>query len=168
MAETASRAGAVRVLLLDADPADRALARVVLQHEIPHLEIEEATDALSFALACGRRSFQLVILEQNLGWAEGLAVVASLKEEWPEIPIVMFTRFGSEEAAVRAMRLGVDNYLVKRTANFLRLPLAVRAALDRAQSRPHPPRQASRLETLLSRARMGVFSAAPDGRLLNA
>jgi PAS domain S-box-containing protein len=168
VAESANRESAAHVLLLDDDPEDRGLAKLVLQHELPQVEIEEVRDALAFAQACGRRNFHLVVLEQRLGWADGLAILSALKEDWPEVPVIMFTRFGSEEVSVRALRLGVDHYLVKKPANFLRLPLAVRTSLEQARSRPRPPRRASRLETLLSRARMGVFSAAPDGRLLNA
>jgi PAS domain S-box-containing protein len=162
------RESAIRVLLLDDDPDDRALARLVLQHEMPHLEVEEVADALAFAQACGRRNFHLVVLEQRLQWTEGLAVLSALKEDWPELPVIMFTRFGNEDIGVRAVRLGADGYLVKRPANFLRLPLTVRSSLEQARSRPRPPRRASRLESLLSRARMGVFSATPEGRLLNA
>jgi signal transduction histidine kinase len=165
----------LRLLLIDDDPEDRALARLVLQHESGgRLEVEEIADPIAFAQACGRRDFALVVVEQKLRWAEGLAVLGALKEDWPEVPVIMFTRFGSEEVCLQAMRLGVDNYLVKRSANFLRLPLAVQSALDQARARQGPNRRTSRasrtsrLETLLGEARVGVFSAAPDGRLLNA
>lgn len=162
----------LRILLIDDDPEDRALARLVLQHDAgSRLEVEEIGDPIAFAQACGRRDFALVIVEQKLQWAEGLAVLGALKEDWPEVPVIMFTRFGNEEVSLQAMRLGVDNYLVKRSANFLRLPLAVQSALDQARARQWPTRRTSRtsrLETLLGEARVGVFSAALDGRLLNA
>lgn len=155
-----------RILLIDDDPDDRALARLVIAHELPQVEVEEITDALAFAQACGRRSFDLVVLEQKLAWAEGLAILTSLKEDRPEMPVVLFTRFGSEEISLRAVRLGVDEYLVKKPAGFLRLPLTVRAALDRARTRSaaHAPP----LEALLDQGRVAVFSATPEGRLLNA
>jgi PAS domain S-box-containing protein len=155
-----------RILLLDDDSDDRALARLVIEHELPEVVVEEITDAPSFAQACGRRSFAAVILERELRWADGLTVVAVLKEDWPEVPVILFTRFGNEELVLRAMRLGADDYLVKRPASFLRLPQAVRSALDKARSRRSSGE--APLQSLLDRAQVAVFSATAEGRLLNA
>jgi signal transduction histidine kinase len=123
------------VLLLDDDPDDRALARLVLAAELPGLAVEEAADALAFARACGRRSFDLVVLEWELGWTDGAAVLAALKEDWPGVPVIVFTRSESGESALRAVRLGADDYLVKKPAAFLRLAQAVRTALERDRTR---------------------------------
>jgi len=157
-----------RILLLDDDSDDRALAKLVLEHGVPELAVEEITDAPAFAQACGRRSFALVILERELRWADGLALLAVLKEDWPEVPVILFTSLGNEELAIRALRLGVDDYLVKKPATFLRLPLAVRSALDKGRSRTSASASAAPLESLLDRAQMAVFSATAEGRLLNA
>jgi PAS domain S-box-containing protein len=155
------------LLLIDDDPEDRALTKLVLQGELAHINIQEIADALGFAQACARKDFDLIVVEQRLQWAEGLAVLGFVKEEWPEIPVILFTRHGSEEVSSKAVRLGVDHYLPKRTGNFLRLPLAVRSALE--QSRPRRRHQrGARLESLLTEARIGVFSATTGGRLLNA
>ncbi|HEY0511219.1 MAG TPA: ATP-binding protein [Thermoanaerobaculia bacterium] len=164
------RDGHPLILLLDDDPDDRTLARLVLERGLPGFAVEEITDAAAFAQACGRRSFEVVILELKLRWADGLSLLAVLREDWPEVPVILLTRFGDEDAALRALRLGAGDYLVKKPAGFLRLPLAVRAALDRqSPSReaagPVPDRP---LESLLERAQMAVFSATPEGRLLNA
>jgi signal transduction histidine kinase len=122
------------LLLIDDDPEDRALTRIVLQGELAHIDIREISDALSFAQSCARGDFDLIIVEQKLHWTEGLALLGFIKRERPETPVILFTRHGSEEVSATAVRLGVDQYLVKRTGNFLRLPLAVRSALE--QSRP--------------------------------
>lgn len=163
------RENRLRILLIDDDPDDRALARVVLERELPELAVEEITDALAFAQACGRRDFALVIVERELRWADGLSVLSLLKEDWPEVPVLLFTAYGSEEVALRAVRLGASDYLVKKPANFLRLPMAVRAALDQGRSRRSSGGAgAAHLESLLDRAQVAVFSATPEGRLLNA
>jgi PAS domain S-box-containing protein len=154
------------LLLIDDDLEDRALAKVVLKSDLKYIDIQEISDALGFARACAKKDFDLIVVEQKLHWAEGLAVLEFVKAEWPEIPVILFTRHGSEEISATAARLGVDHYLVKRTGNFLRLPEAVGAAL--AESRRRHPRRTARLESLLTEARIGVFSATTGGRLLNA
>jgi len=167
------RDGLPLILLIDDDPDDRALARIVLERELPRFAVEEIADAPAFGRACGRRSFDLVILELKLGWADGLALLTALKEDWPEVPVIPFTRMGDAETALRATRLGAADYLVKGPAAFLRLPQAVRTALDPAGRRRARPAGAGSagaapLESLVDRARMAVFSATPQGRLLNA
>ena len=163
------RENRLRILLIDDDPDDRALAKLVLERELPELAVEEVTDALAFAQACGRRNFALVVVERELRWSDGLAVLSVLKEDWPEVPVILFTGYGSEEIALRAIRLGASDYLVKKPANFLRLPLAVRSALDQGRSRRSSGGAgAAPLESLLDRAQVAVFSATPEGRLLNA
>jgi signal transduction histidine kinase len=130
---------APRILLLDEDTDDRALITFILKCELGYVEVEEIPDALSFAQACARREFDLIVLEQELQWTDGLAVLGMMKEEWPDLPVIMFTRHGSEDISFTAAKLGVDHYLSKHTGNFLRLPLAVRAALDKHRSRRAPP-----------------------------
>jgi len=120
----------LRVLLLDDDPDDRALVKLVLAKELPEAGVEEAADAPAFARACGRRSFDLVILEPRLRWADGLDLLALLREEWPQVPVIVLTGPGGEEAALQAQRLGAADCLIKKPAGFLKLPLAVRAALE--------------------------------------
>ncbi|HEY3569649.1 MAG TPA: ATP-binding protein [Thermoanaerobaculia bacterium] len=156
----------LHLLLLDDDPDDRALVRLVLARELPEADVEEVTDAPAFARACGRRSFDVVILERRLRWAEGLDLLALLREEWPQVPVIVLTGPGGEETALRAMRLGAADYLVKNPAGFLRLPLAVRTALE--PSRAQDPADAAPLRSLLDQGRIAVFSATPEGRLLQA
>jgi len=162
------RDGLPLILLIDDDPDDRALARIVLERDLPRFAVEEIADAPAFGRACGRRSFDLVILELKLGWADGLALLTALKEDWPEVPVIPFTRLGDAETALRATRLGAADYLVKSPGGFLRLPQAVRTALDPVRKRARPAAGAAPLESLVDRARMAVFSATPQGRLLNA
>ncbi len=156
----------LRVLLLDDDPDDRALVRLVLARELPAADVEEVTDATAFARACGRRSFDLVILELRLRWADGLDLLALLREEHPRVPVIVLTAPGGEEAALQAMRLGAAEHLVKKPAGFLKLPLAMRAALE--PSRSQGTADLSPLRSLLDQGKIAVLSATPGGRLLSA
>lgn len=127
-----------RILLIDDHADSRALARLVLTHELPHVQVEEIVDAVSFAQAFGRADFDLVVLDPSLSWTEGLAVLHALKERWPLLPILLFTEPGSEAVAVRAAKLGADDLLAKSSSGYLKLPLAVLGALEQAQSRQSP------------------------------
>lgn len=124
-----------RILLIDDDADSRALARLVLRQELPHLVLVEVADAVSFAEAFGRADFELVILDPKLPWADGLAVLHALKGRWPSLPVLLLTDRGGEELGVRAAKLGADDFLLKSPGGFVNLPLAVLGTLEQARSR---------------------------------
>lgn len=126
-----------RILLIDDDPDSRALARLVLRHELPHLVVEEIADAVAFAEAFSRADFELVVLDSRLPWADGLAVLHALKARWPHLPVILLTGRGGEgeEVGVRAAKLGADDFLVKNPGGYVNLPLAVLGALEQARRR---------------------------------
>ncbi len=78
----------------------------------------------------------------------------------------MFTATGSEEIAVEAMKQGLDDYIIKNVKHLVRLRGAVQSALDHALTRRRADQLASRLESLLSQLKVGVFRCTPDGRFL--
>ena len=128
-----------RILLIDDDPDSRALVRLVLRQELPHVVLEEVADAVSFAEAFGRADFELVILDPRLPWADGLAVLHALKGRWPTLPVILLTDRGGEELGVRAAKLGADDFLIKNPGGFVNLPLAVLGNLEQARARAIPP-----------------------------
>ncbi|HYH46093.1 MAG TPA: ATP-binding protein [Thermoanaerobaculia bacterium] len=131
-----------RILIIDDDPDSRALARLVLRQELPHLVLEEIADAVSFAEAFGRADFELVILDPRLPWADGLAVLHALKGRWPSLPVILLTDRGGAELGVRAAKLGADDFLVKNPGGFVNLPLAVLGTLSRTPPAEEPPKRA--------------------------
>jgi DNA-binding NtrC family response regulator len=65
----------LRVLLVDSDPNDRALAALVLRRELAELEIEEAGDAMVLADRLPRGGYAAVVTEYRLAWGDGLQVL---------------------------------------------------------------------------------------------
>ena len=59
------------------------------------------------------RRFDAVLLDLNLPDGNGLEWIRVLREEQPEIAIIVITGQGDVPTAVEAMRLGADNFLVK-------------------------------------------------------
>jgi DNA-binding NtrC family response regulator len=59
----------------------------------------------------------LVILDLDLGHGrdEGLKVLESMKKDVPEVPVIILTGKGTTETAVKAMKLGAEDYLEKDT-----------------------------------------------------
>ncbi len=56
---------------------------------------------------------RLVITDVKLGDMDGLEVLAAIKRESPETPVIVITAFGSIEMAVKAMHEGAFNFITK-------------------------------------------------------
>jgi two-component sensor histidine kinase len=123
----------MHILFVDDDPDIRTLAiRAVLQ-EFPEAEVREATELASLERALRDRAPDILVTDLDLRWTDGFAVFDRVKAANSHCCTVMFTGTGSEELAVKAIRHGFDDYVVKGTHQLRRLATAVRAAYDRNQ-----------------------------------
>jgi PAS domain S-box-containing protein len=156
------------LLLIDDDPIDRELAKLIVRREMPDLEIVEITDPLGFGEALVRGNFDLVVTEYHLSYTDGLAILATVKSRYPECPVVMFTAAGPEDVAAKAIKLGLDDYVLKSRKEFLRLPSTLTQALERAESRQRAQEWMAPIQALLERSALGTFRATLDGGLLEA
>ncbi|MHA2327587.1 MAG: response regulator, partial [Candidatus Hodarchaeales archaeon] len=57
--------------------------------------------------------YDLVLVDYSLPGKSGIEVIQEIRKLNPEIPIIMITGLGSEEIAVKVMKLGVQDYLTK-------------------------------------------------------
>jgi two-component system cell cycle sensor histidine kinase/response regulator CckA len=157
-----------RILLVDDNPDDRLLIRRALTREFPDLAITEVGDPVTLAQALDAGPFDLVITDYGLGFTDGLALLDTLKAQWPECPVILCTGSLSEEIAVEALRKGLDDYVLKDPKRFMRLPAAVRGAIDHARQRAAAHAAELRYHELFDGAPVGLIRSLPDGRILAA
>ncbi len=70
---------------------------------------EQAIDKIK-----GDPDFDLVLVDYNLPTGiSGIEVIREIRNLNPEIPIIMVTGLGSEQIAVQAMKLGIQDYITK-------------------------------------------------------
>ncbi|MFN6466022.1 MAG: response regulator [Nostoc sp. DedVER02] len=158
----------LHILLIDDNPHDRLLAIHALQQEFADLKITQIIrpEELEEALSIG--NFDVVITDYQLRWSDGITVVQKFKSRYPELPIVMFTNSGSEEIAVKAMKSGLDDYVVKSARHYMRLPIAVRFAVERAATKRKVQGLELRFQTLLDQLNVGVYRLTVDDVLLES
>jgi len=85
---------------------------------------EEALDELEAATA------DLILTDLKMPGMGGMQFLRRLKEQWPDIEVLVMTAFGSIETAVEAMRCGAYDYLTK-PIDRERLAVVVEKALER-------------------------------------
>ncbi|MDB5104934.1 MAG: response receiver sensor histidine kinase response regulator [Fibrobacteres bacterium] len=159
---------AVKVLIIDDNSDDRALIIRAMRREFPVVEAVEAMDPPTLAQALEPADFDLAITDYQLNWSTGLQLLPILKSRLPGCPIIMFTATGSEEIAVKAMKAGLDDYVLKSTRHFLHLSAAARTVLERERLRKRAETSELRLHDLLTALEVGVYRTDGAGRLLEA
>ncbi len=133
---TAPRAGLdrLRLLVIDDDETDRlAVRRCLQQSGIPAAvnEARSAAEALEFVAAT---AYDCVLLDYYLPDMPGLEVFERIRAASPDMPVVIFTGRGDEDAAVELMRAGAADYLPKSSMSPERLAAALRHATELARA----------------------------------
>jgi PAS domain S-box-containing protein len=156
----------LRILLIDDNRSDRALVLRELQREFDQLVVQEITSSGEFNLAIAADNFDAVITDFQLRWATGLDILETMKQRYPNRPVVMFTNTGTEEIAVEAMKLGLDDYIIKEPNRYIRVPAAIRLALERHKTQQRAALLEIRLQGLLNQLKVGIFRSSADGTLI--
>jgi PAS domain S-box-containing protein len=156
----------LRLLLIDDNPNDRLLAIRQLEREFSDLEVEQVVTAQDLTQALQTGQFNLVVTDYQLRWSNGIEVLHAIKASYPNCPVIMFTNSGTQEIAVEAMKSGLDDYVIKSPQHQVRLTVAVRSALERAETRQKAANLEIRFQTLLNRLNVGIYRTTFDGSLL--
>jgi DNA-binding NtrC family response regulator len=101
---------------------ERALAQLGHQAVLAH-HVDDALKAVS------RQPFDLILSDFRMPGATGLDLLAALREQGVETPVIIMTAYSSIEHAVQAMRHGAVDYLSKPVRSEA-LRLAVNNALE--------------------------------------
>ncbi|BAY12414.1 sensor histidine kinase [Calothrix sp. NIES-2098] len=157
---------ALKVLVIDDNPGDRALVIRQLRRELTQLQAQEIRDATELSNAIAIDNFDLVITDYQLLWSNGIEVLRAIKQRYPSCPVIMFTNTGSEEIAVEAMKSGLDDYVLKQPNRYTRLATTVRVVLERLEIQRRATLLEVRLQGLLNQLKLGVFRATATGDLL--
>jgi two-component system, cell cycle sensor histidine kinase and response regulator CckA len=144
---THGRPKSVRVLYVDDSPFDRALVRDALERESEGFEMTEAATRAEFeAILATGATFDLVLSDFNIMGMTGLDVLEVIQARRPGVPVVLVTGTGSEEIAVRALKHGASDYVIKQPHHIRRLPATIHQTLDSVRARHERDRARERLE----------------------
>lgn len=157
-----------RVLVVDDNPDDRALVKRELHRGNPEIQIHEIAQPGELGRALAALEFDLVITDYQLQWSDGLQVLRRVRELAPATPVIMFTGSGSEEVAVEAMKMGLDDYVLKSAGQFKRLYAAVHTALMNREHRREMREAEQRYRELFDTVPVGLFRSEPNGKILQA
>ena len=119
----------VRILIADDHKLVRAGLAMLIE-EIPGYEvIAQADDGVSALESAIGLKPDVVLVDINMPRMSGLECLAKLREQAPEIHVLMLSMYANEEHVIRALNLGARGYLLK-DATPSELELAIRTVAD--------------------------------------
>ena len=149
----------IRVLLTedvasDAELEVRELKRAGLRVKHRIVDTEE-----SFTEALQKFSPDVILSDFSMPGFDGMAALAIARDQCPDTPFIFVSGTIGEEYAIRALKNGATDYVLK--TNLVRLPAAVERALAEARQRRERRRAEAELE--IARDRLtSIFTSLPD------
>ncbi len=157
-----------QILLIDDNEHDRALTERELRRQFPDCRVMSVGTESGFVRALKGTRFQLAITDYELPWSDGMTLFRRIRELDPDCPVIMYSGSGSSETAARALKAGVDDYVVKTTDHLPQLMMSVRMALDRSKQQQAAAKAEDRYKLLFQSLPIGVLLVAPGGRVIDA
>jgi len=116
-----------RILVVDDEENLRRVTQLKLEQA--GYEAMTAADGAEALEILSRNPRDLVLTDLKMPGMSGMDLLRRVKDEYPEVIVVVITAFGTIESAVEAMRLGAYDYIIK-PVNAEALKLVVSRALD--------------------------------------
>lgn len=154
------------VLLIDDDPDGGRLVRAELSAELPEADLIHIRTKSEFERALANEEFDLVITDYTLPWTTGLDILRHLKSDRPTVPVIMFTASAGEEIAVKAMKSGLDDYVIKSAGHMMKLRNSIRAADEHVARQQALTEAEIKYRDLFQDIPIGLYQTSPDGRFI--
>jgi len=103
----------VELLHVDDDRSVLDLTGSFLETELDRVEVTTTTDPDGVISHLDAGTFHCVISDYDMPGRNGLEVLCDVRDEYPDLPFVLYTGKGSEEIAAEAINAGVTGYLQK-------------------------------------------------------
>jgi DNA-binding NtrC family response regulator len=109
-----------KLLIVDDDPDVLLAARLLLKRHVGSVDIEKNPEKLPFLL--NNNQYDAIVLDMNFqrdvsSGREGFAWLDRILDINPQARVVLFTAYGDVEMAVRAMKAGAADFVLKPWQN---------------------------------------------------
>jgi PAS domain S-box-containing protein len=138
----------IRILHVDDEPDFTDVTATFLENADNRFAVETATSA-SEGLESLSRDVDCIVSDYEMPGRNGVKFLEAVREDYPELPFILFTSKGSEVVASEAISAGVTDYLQKQTGTDQYELLANRIAnsVDSYRSRQQLQERRADLET---------------------
>ena len=106
----------LRVLIADDHPIVRQGLKQIIAETPDMIIVEEASNGLEVLSKVGASNCDVVLLDISMPGRNGVDILRQLKNERPQLHVLILSIHPEEQYAVRALRSGASGYLTKESA----------------------------------------------------
>jgi signal transduction histidine kinase/DNA-binding response OmpR family regulator len=121
-------AGPLHILIAEDEPAHAAAIRRAFEAAGADVEVRVVDTLRDLRGSMAERPPDIALVDLNLGDGPALGILTQPPEAGP-CPILLMTSYGTEQVAVRAIKAGALDYVVKSPEAFMALPRTVERAM---------------------------------------
>ena len=105
----------IKILIADDHLIVRQGLRLILETEDDFEIVGEATDGAEAVSLCKKLKPDVVLMDLRMPNMDGLTAIEKLRDEKPEIAVIILTTFNEDELMLRGLQAGARGYLLKDT-----------------------------------------------------
>lgn len=103
--------GGRRILVVDDEPGYRDMLEWSLLRD--GVRVDTARDGKEAQRRLAEAEYSLVLTDITMPGLDGLKLLNAIKKQSPALPVILMTGFGTVELAVKAMKEGADDFILK-------------------------------------------------------
>jgi len=100
-----------KILVVDDEETHRSMIETVLLPE--GYEISHAGDGQEAVQYVEERYYDLILMDIRMKKMDGISALKKVKEISPGIPVIIMTAYASIETAIKALKSGANDYMIK-------------------------------------------------------
>ncbi|AFZ37202.1 response regulator receiver modulated diguanylate cyclase [Stanieria cyanosphaera PCC 7437] len=142
----------LKILLIEDNSADADwIGEILIEEHLtkskqasPQVDLKHVKRVQSALQLIAQNDFDVILLDLSLPDSQGIDSIAQVKQEAPELPIVVLTALDDESIAIQSVRQGAQDYLVKGRFEGELLIRSIYYAIERQRTEATLRQQAER------------------------
>ncbi|MDP1785938.1 response regulator [Nitrosomonas sp.] len=147
----------IHILLIEDNETDAILVQSDLQQAMGEQISVVHTERLDSALRLiQQQSFDLILSDLTLPDSDGVATINRLRESAASIPIAVLSFRDDEKLAIKAIKAGAQDYLVKGSLSEGVLARVIRYSIERKRIEESNRKAQQQFQTIFEKAPLGI------------
>jgi DNA-binding NtrC family response regulator len=154
-----NKTASISVLHVDDEPDFAELAADMLEREDDRFAVASATSASVGLERLAADDFDCIVSDYDMPGQNGIEFLEQVRDEFPDLPFILYTGKGSEEVASDAISAGVTDYLQKGsgTSQYAVLANRIRNAVENYYAQIELADREQRLNLFFKQSPLGVI-----------
>ncbi|MBI5022512.1 MAG: PAS domain S-box protein [Ignavibacteriales bacterium] len=155
----------IRILYFDTNTDDVESVRSSLKNVDPGYQLRQVKKVKDFESELTNGNYDIVISDLQLNSNVGFEILDLVKSLSPNLPVLIFTHVLDDQTAIKAIKRGAVDYLIKSPDNIQNISISIKIALEKNKSQIAQEILTQTLRESEIRFR-DIFDKATDGMLL--